>query len=184
MTSSDSESGESGESGEPREPGRSGGAGESGGSDARRVRVIAELNMAGRDSSAASVAFHTAGAARMGLGATETKTLDLLERLGPLTAKELAERSGLAPASVTGLVDRLEAKGFVRRLKHPTDRRRVLVEVNPAKFAEVAPLYEDWAREVTELYEEFDTDELEVVLRFLKGATRRQREAARRLQAP
>ncbi|MET9623181.1 MULTISPECIES: MarR family transcriptional regulator [unclassified Streptomyces] len=147
----------------------------------RRAEVIAALTAAGRDSSAASVAFHTAVAARQDLGATETKTLDLLERHGALTAKELAEHSGLAPASVTGLVDRLERKGFVRRVKHPTDKRRVLVEPRPEKLAEIAPLFDDWAREVHELYEEFSTEELLVITRFLTGSTTRQRDATRRL---
>ncbi|MER6996377.1 MarR family transcriptional regulator [Streptomyces sp. NPDC000410] len=147
----------------------------------RRAEVIAALTAAGRDSSAAAVAFHTAVAARQGLGPTETKTLDLLQRHGALTAKDLAERSGLAPASVTGLVDRLEKKGYVRRVKHPTDKRRVLIESRPEKLAELSPLFADWAREVTELYEEFTTEELEVVHRFLTGATWRQREAAKRL---
>ncbi|WP_431045911.1 MarR family winged helix-turn-helix transcriptional regulator [Streptomyces sp. P1-3] len=148
----------------------------------RRAEAIAALTAAGRDSSAASVAFHTAVAAKQGLGPTETKTLDLLERHGALTAKDLAELSGLAPASVTGLVDRLENKGYVRRVKHPTDKRRVLVESRPEKLAELAPLFDDWAREVTELYEEFTTEELEVVTRFLTGANARQREATKRLR--
>ncbi|GAA3055696.1 MarR family transcriptional regulator [Streptomyces roseofulvus] len=146
-----------------------------------RAEVVAALTTAGRDSSAASVAFHSAIAARQDLGATETKTLDLLERHGPLTAKELAGHSGLAPASVTGLVDRLERKGYVRRVKHPTDKRRVLIEPRPEKLAELAPLFDDWAREVHELYEEFSTAELRTVLRFLTGATERQRAATRRL---
>ncbi|MFE7777377.1 MarR family winged helix-turn-helix transcriptional regulator [Streptomyces sp. NPDC057445] len=147
----------------------------------RRAEVIAALTAAGRDSSAAAVAFHTAVAAKQGLGPTETKSLDLLQRHGPLTAKDLAERSGLAPASVTGLVDRLEAKGYVRRVKHPTDKRRVLVESRPEKLAELAPLFDDWAREVAELYEEFTTDELAVVARFLEGSNERQRAATQRL---
>ncbi|WP_351225516.1 MarR family transcriptional regulator [Streptomyces sp. NPDC002133] len=147
----------------------------------RRAEVIAALTAAGRDSSAASVAFHTVVAAKQGLGPTETKTLDLLQRHGALTAKDLAERSGLAPASVTGLVDRLEKKGYVRRVKHPTDKRRVLIESRPEKLAELAPLFDDWAREVAELYEEFTTEELEVAVRFLAGATERQRAATKRL---
>ncbi|MFB7373842.1 MarR family winged helix-turn-helix transcriptional regulator [Streptomyces sp. NPDC056222] len=147
----------------------------------RRAEVVAALTVAGRDSSAASVAFHTAVAAKQDLGPTETKTLDLLQRHGALTAKELAEHSGLAPASVTGLVDRLERKGFVRRVKHPTDRRRVLIEPRPEKLAELAPLFDDWAREVHELYEEFTTEELLTVTRFLAGATDRQRAATKRL---
>lgn len=163
---------------------RGGPTGEQGGPDRERAEVVAALTAAGRDAGAASVAFHSAVAARQDLGASETKTLDLLQRHGPLTAKELAGHSGLAPASVTGLVDRLERKGFVRRAKHPTDKRRVLIEPRPEKPAEPAPLLADWVREVHELHEEFSTEELRTVLRFLSGATERQRAATLRLSTP
>ncbi|MGW2226963.1 MarR family winged helix-turn-helix transcriptional regulator [Streptomyces formicae] len=147
----------------------------------QRAAVVERLNTAGRESSAVTVMFHSAVAARQGLGATETKTLDLLQRDGPLTAKELAERTALAPASVTGLVDRLEGKGFVRRVKHPTDKRRVLIEIQQERLTGLEEVFEDWAREVGELYEEFTTGELETVARFLTGAAERQRRAAARL---
>ncbi|MFJ2772721.1 MarR family winged helix-turn-helix transcriptional regulator [Streptomyces sp. NPDC087300] len=147
----------------------------------RRAEVLEQLTAAGRENSAVTVMFHSAVAARQGLGATETKTLDLLQRGGPLTAKELAERTALAPASVTGLVDRLESKGFVRRVKHPTDKRRVLIEIRQERLTDLEEIFEDWAREVGELYEEFSTDELETVTRFLEGASERQRRAAARL---
>lgn len=146
-----------------------------------RDGVLERVASAGRANSAAAVMFHSAVAARQGLGATESKTLDILERNGALTAKELAERTGLAPASVTGLVDRLESKGFVRRVKHPTDKRRVLIEVRHEKLADLAAIFEDWKLEVDELCGEFTTDELETVIRFLDGATARAHRAAARL---
>ncbi|MEU9299425.1 MarR family transcriptional regulator [Streptomyces sp. NPDC048269] len=149
--------------------------------DARRAKVLEELNRTGRETSAATVVFHEAAAAKQGLSATETKTLDLLQRRGPLTAKELSQLSGLAPASVTGLVDRLEHKGFVRRAEHPTDKRRVLVEARPERLDAIRPVFEDWAREVAELCAEFTTDELETVIRFLRGSNTRQLRAAARL---
>jgi DNA-binding MarR family transcriptional regulator len=76
----------------------------------RRAELLDELALAGRAMSAATVMFHATVAARQGLSATEEKALDLLDRFGPLTAGELAKRSGLAPASVTGLINRLEEK--------------------------------------------------------------------------
>ncbi|MFJ8014570.1 MarR family winged helix-turn-helix transcriptional regulator [Streptomyces sp. NPDC096339] len=152
--------------------------------DARRAKVLEDLNRTGRETSAVTVMFHSAVAERRGLSATETKTIDLLLRHGPLTAKELAQHSGLAPASVTGLVDRLERKGYVRRAEHPTDGRRVVVEVRPEKLRELEPVYEDWAREVAELCAEFTTEELETVIRFLHGSNTRQRRAAARLSVP
>ncbi|MER5180769.1 MarR family transcriptional regulator [Streptomyces sp. NPDC002896] len=146
-----------------------------------RADVLARLSAAGRENSAVTVMFHSAVAATQGLNATENKTLDLLERHGALTAKELAEHTGLAPASVTGLVDRLEAKGFVRRVGHPTDKRRVLVELHPEKIAELRAVFADWQRDVNEFCEEFTTEELETVIRFLKVAAERQRKAVARL---
>ena len=149
--------------------------------DARRTKVLQRLMAVGREHSAATVMFHSAIAAKQGLNATEEKTLDLLERRGPLTAKDLAELTGLAPASVTGLVDRLVAKGFVRRVEHPTDKRRVLVELDEAKVAELAVFFEDWGRDIVEACEEFGTDELETVVRFLSVMSRRQQQATARL---
>lgn len=146
-----------------------------------RDGALERVASAGRANSAAAVMFHSAVAARQGLGATESKTLDILERNGALTAKELAERTGLAPASVTGLVDRLESKDFVRRVKHPTDKRRVLIEVRHEKLTGLAAIFEDWKLEVDELCGEFTTDELETVIRFLDGATARAHRAAARL---
>src|SRR5436190_426344 len=96
----------------------------------RRAELLELLETAGRASSVATVMFHTAVAARQGLSASEEKALDLLERSGPLTAGELARQSGLAPASVTGLINRLEHKGFARRIQNPSDRRSILVEAD------------------------------------------------------
>ncbi|MGW7822534.1 MarR family winged helix-turn-helix transcriptional regulator [Streptomyces puniciscabiei] len=146
-----------------------------------RSEALRQLMEVGRVHSGVTVMFHSAVAARQGLNATEEKTLDLLQRHGPLTAKDLAELTGLAPASVTGLIDRLETKGFVHRVKHPTDKRRVLVELNQEKIAELAVFFEDWARDVVEACEEFSTDELRTVIRFLSVMSERQRAAAARL---
>ncbi|MET8243554.1 MarR family transcriptional regulator [Streptomyces sp. NPDC005202] len=149
--------------------------------DKRRAETLERLMTVGREHSGVTVMFHSAIAAKQGLNATEEKTLDLLERHGPLTAKDLARLTGLAPASVTGLIDRLETKGFARRVKHPTDKRRVLVELNRDKIGELAVFFEDWARDVVEGCEAFSTEELETVIRFLSVMTERQRKAAARL---
>ncbi len=148
----------------------------------RRAELLKQLALAGRASSVATVMFHTAVAARQGLIASEEKALDLLERSGPLTAGELARQTGLAPASVTGLVSRLERKGFARRVPNPDDRRSVLVEVDVERlYARVAPLFGDWVSSLQELFAGYTDDQLEVILHFLTEAARRQREATARL---
>jgi DNA-binding MarR family transcriptional regulator len=148
----------------------------------RRAELLDRLMTAGRAQSAATVMFHTTGAALQGLSATEEKALDLLDRFGPLTAGELAERSGLAPPSVTGLINRLERKGFARRVPNPGDRRSVLVEVDRERvFASMAPLFEDWVGSLHELYAGYTDEQLEVILHFLNEAARRQQEATTKL---
>ncbi|WP_371652133.1 MULTISPECIES: MarR family winged helix-turn-helix transcriptional regulator [unclassified Streptomyces] len=148
---------------------------------ADRAKAVEDLLSVTRAHSGVTVMFHTAVAERQGLGASETKTLDLLERFGPLTAKELSQHTGLAPASVTGLVDRLEAKGFVRRAKHPTDKRRVLIEIRWENIDGLKRFFVDWSHQVAEFCEEFTTEELGTVIRFLAGNSTLQREAAARL---
>ena len=148
----------------------------------RRAELLEQLETAGRASSVATVLFHTAVAARQGLSASEEKALDLLERSGPLTAGELARQSGLAPASVTGLINRLEQKGFARRIQHPSDRRSILVEADVERmYARVAPLFAEWARSLQELYAGYSDEQLEVILHFLTEAARRQQEATARI---
>lgn len=49
----------------------------------------------------------------------------------PLTPAELADRTGVTRATITGLVDTLERAGLVKRTPHPDDRRMMSVELEP-----------------------------------------------------
>jgi DNA-binding MarR family transcriptional regulator len=149
-----------------------------------RAAALDAMMQTGREQSAATIMFHTAVAASQGLSPTESKTLDLLAKHGPLTAKDLVEHTGLAPASVTGLVDRLASKGFVRRVKHSTDKRRVVVELQRERIAELAAFFDEWAHDVVAACEEFSTEELRTVTRFLEVTAKLQRDAAARLPQP
>ncbi|MEU8519471.1 MarR family transcriptional regulator [Streptomyces sp. NBC_01216] len=66
----------------------------------------------------------------------ERHEFDTLHRLagrgGRAAPSVLAEDLDLAPASLAGRLDALEERGFVRRLRSPADRRRVLVELTAA----------------------------------------------------
>ena len=125
--------------------------------------------------------FHTAVAARLGLGATEEKTLDLLERLGPLSPGELSRRTGSAPASVTGVLDRLQRRGFVTRGCDPQDGRKLLVQINQAHVGAIAPLFADLTDRLTHVYEDFGIEELVVITRFLRRTADVQRSATQQL---
>jgi DNA-binding MarR family transcriptional regulator len=63
----------------------------------------------------------------LGLTPARAEVLWLLNRAGPLTQRELSQTLKCTPRNVTGLVDALEAAGFVTRKPHPTDRRAALV---------------------------------------------------------
>ncbi|WP_052668534.1 MarR family transcriptional regulator [Nitriliruptor alkaliphilus] len=146
---------------------------------ARRRQLLAELELAGRASSAATVLFHAVVAEKLGLSATQEKMLDLVSRLGPLTPRQLAEASGLAPASVTGVLDALGARGFIRRVPNPDDRRSVLIELETDRVMEAfTPLYTDWVAELQELYAGYRDDQLETIAHFLREAARRQHQVA------
>lgn len=146
-----------------------------------RAELLARLHIAGRESSTAAVMFHASLAALQGLSATETKAIDVLDRQGPLTAGELAARTGLAPPSVTGLINRLERKGFARRIEDPQDRRRVRVEPCPAGMAKLVPLFADFRTQIDALYTEFTDEQLQTILHFMTEVTRRQHDATARL---
>src|SRR3954469_8861669 len=91
--------------------------------------VLAKAGALGREISTMTVLFHSRIAEQMGLSGTDHKCLDLVMRASePLTAGQIAQRSGLSTGAVTGVIDRLERRGFVRRIRDPHDRRKVLVE--------------------------------------------------------
>lgn len=146
----------------------------------RRVAIEGVL-AAGRELSTAAVMFHTVLAEKQGLGATETKAIELLQRAGPLTAGELGAQSGLAPPSITGLVNRLEKKGYVRRVGDTSDGRKVRIEPIGEKLGEAAALFEDLVSQMENLCSTFSVQDLETIARFLSEAARRQLLAAAKL---
>ena len=117
--------------------------------------------------------YHSTLAGLSGLSPTDWKALELIQRLGPVTAGALARESGLTPASVTALITRLERKGYARRVPNPADGRSVLVEMVPG--------FDDFLRSLHALYEECSDAELRSIGRFLDEAARRQHEATSRL---
>lgn len=145
-----------------------------------RTRVM----LAMIENSTMAVFFHTAIAEQVGLGATDEKTLFLLRGAGPLTAGEIAQRTQLTTASVTNLIDRLERKGFVRRVRDTADRRRVFVEVVPESLAELDRIFGGLAASLETLTAGFDADQLTAILAFLERATSSSRDVLDSLRRP
>jgi DNA-binding MarR family transcriptional regulator len=139
-----------------------------------RTRLLADLRRVGRDHSDATVLFHSALAARLGLHPTDYKALGVVDRLGPMSAGELAGHTGLAAASVTNLIDRLEARGFLRREADPRDRRRVLLRADLSQLTG-NEFVASWQRSTARMWERYSDTELAVILDFLGDTAERLR---------
>jgi DNA-binding MarR family transcriptional regulator len=131
-----------------------------------RTELLAQLRRVGREHSDATVLFQSALAAEAGLHPTDYKALGVLDRLGPMSAGELGRHTGLAAASVTNLIERLVAKGFLRREPDPLDRRRALLHANVAELVG-NDIFASWQRTATQMWERYSDTELAVILDFL-----------------
>ena len=142
----------------------------------QREHRIETVLQASRESSALAVFFHTRIAEQVGLGATEEKTLSLLGKRGPLTAGEIAAHTGLTTPSVTSLLDRLESKGMVRRVRDPHDRRRVIVEPNQERLAELDRLFSSVPEVFRQLLDLYTDEQLATIADFLIRSAQRSQE--------
>ena len=93
-----------------------------------REDVIQAINQKFREMSTEMIMFHQAVADVLGLHITDHKGLDLIYRYGPMPAGRLGELTGLTTGAVTGIIDRLEKAGYVRRVNDPKDRRKTIIE--------------------------------------------------------
>lgn len=148
---------------------------------AGRREMLDELARVGREHSDATVLFHASIASLLDLHATDYKVLGILERSGALSAGEIARESGLAAASVTNLIDRLEQKEFVRRVADPTDRRRVMVEAITDRLSGARSLFASTRRSLAELYYRYSDRDLSVIADFLRQNAERLRTETRKL---
>jgi DNA-binding MarR family transcriptional regulator len=96
--------------------------------------------------------------------------LDLLARLGPVGPSELARRSGVHPATMTGILDRLQRAEWVVRERDPAaaDRRGVVVRIRPERMGQVLRLYSGMISAVDGICAEYSADELELIDGFLE----------------
>jgi len=107
--------------------------------------------------------------------------LELVNRYGPMGPGTLAKRAGLHPATVTGVLDRLEGAGWVARERDPADRRAVVVRARRERAAEVYHLFAGMNNAMDRLCAGYDDGELEVVADFLRRTTEAGQRATERL---
>ncbi|WP_322763168.1 MarR family winged helix-turn-helix transcriptional regulator [Frankia sp. Cr2] len=106
-------------------------------------------------------------AEKIGLGPSDSQFLTLLQVHGPLTPGRLAELSGLTTGTVTGVLDRLERAGYVRRDRASDDRRKVIVSRNEERVEQdMGPLYAPKGAFLLDLLSGYDDEQLAVVADF------------------
>jgi DNA-binding MarR family transcriptional regulator len=105
---------------------------------------------------------------RASVNRTDWRCLDILGTRGPMTAGQLANAVRLTTGAVTGVLDRLEAAGLVRRIRDTQDRRRVIVEVTDEVDRLGAPVYGPLMADATQAHAVFDADQLELITRFIR----------------
>jgi len=98
----------------------------------------------------------------------DLECLDLVSRYGPIGPTALARRAGLHPATLTGVLDRLERGGWVIRTPNPTDRRAILVQVIKEKEAEVLLLFSGMNRAMDDVCADYEDAELMMIADFLQ----------------
>jgi DNA-binding MarR family transcriptional regulator len=97
----------------------------------------------------------------------DLECLDLISRYGPIGPTALAKRAALHPATITGVLDRLERGGWVVRTPNPTDRRATLVRIIKEKEAEVAFLYSGFSNAMDDVCSGYGDAELVMIADFL-----------------
>jgi DNA-binding MarR family transcriptional regulator len=107
--------------------------------------------------------------------------LDLIARFGPVSPSALAKRAGLHPATVTGILDRLERAGWVSRERDPADRRAVAVSARRERAGELLGLYAGMNGSMDRLCAGYGEEELALLADFLHRTAEAGRRATEEL---
>jgi DNA-binding MarR family transcriptional regulator len=133
------------------------------------MELLGRLIHGARTNEAAVDRFDALAAAALGINRTDNRCLDIVDNAGgSITAGRLAELSGLTTAAVTAVVDRLEAKGYVKRVRDERDRRRVLVEQTPLLRERAQQIWAPLGEEGTTLLDRFSEKELRAVIEYFE----------------
>lgn len=138
--------------------------------EAGRQDSTAALFLAMREVLGSLNTFNQSVGKPLGLNAVEFLCLDLVSRHEPITPGHLADLCGLQPATVTGVLDRLETSGWVKRERDAKDRRRVFVHALRERAPELGHRLGGMRRALREISEAYTEEQLALILGFLNKA--------------
>jgi len=145
----------------------------------RRRRLTTAIKESLRElSNQLSLLNHQVGA-HVDLKDVDFDCLELINRYGTLSPSALARRAGLHPATMTGILDRLQRGGWVTRDRDPdaSDRRAVTVRALRDRNAEVFRLYSGMNTSMDQICADYTDTELELLADFLRRTTNAGRDA-------
>jgi DNA-binding MarR family transcriptional regulator len=145
----------------------------------RRRRLIVTLRTALREANTYLTFLNQQIGGLIELKGNDIECLDQIGRHGPLSPGDLGRRTGLHPATLTGILDRLERGGWIVRERSPTDRRSVQLRALPNRGAELYGLYGPMNSVMDGIFAEYKTEELEVIADFLRRTADAARAATR-----
>jgi DNA-binding MarR family transcriptional regulator len=136
-----------------------------------REQLAGQVIYEARATEAATKRFDDLANKALGLNATDAHCLGIVDNEGgSITAGRLAELSGLTTAAITAVLDRVEAKGYARRVRDESDRRRVLVELTPLMRERAEVIWGPMAGEGVRAFASFTLDDMHVMIRYFQIA--------------
>jgi DNA-binding MarR family transcriptional regulator len=136
-----------------------------------RTALLQELIRVNRAYQSAVEKMDEAFCKLLGVNRTDGRCLDVIDQRPGLTAGELAVAVGLSRGALTTALDRLEGRGFVIRTRDPADRRRVTLKLTPDANRKAWEAYGPLGEMGGPMIGELSDQELEAVIRFLRGGT-------------
>lgn len=135
-----------------------------------RRDLLEKLANLGRAVSTQTVFLHQAIAQTFGLNATDTKCVDLIltHPEEPVTAGWLSAASGLTTGAVTHILDRLEKRKIIERIRDTRDRRKVFIRVRPEGLAPAVPLYEAIGEAFMEVADDYTDKDIRLICDYME----------------
>ena len=150
----------------------------------KHAEALEKLTCELRQFNGLGASFFRVAAAQTGMAVTDIQVMDLLDLIGPSTAGQLAELTGLTTGAITRILDRLEKTELVRRERDPNDGRKVIVRLargtdDTHKMRSILSSVGTAWNEVVSLYDE---EQIAFLLEFLTHSNALSRQKLVQLQ--